>query len=188
MKTTNALALVSLLLLAACKKGDDEANPPPPVAPPPPPAVNRAPVANAGVDATAMTGETINLNAGASSDPDADTLTYSWVIASGPAGGTLTNDTQATASFQSTAAGTYVLEVTVRDPGNMSSVDSLSLTISSPPAPPVFGISGLPAHVVQGEVVDHRGAAAGASRRGRCSRQPAQQQCRRRSKCRRRSR
>ena len=99
-----------------------------------------------------MTGETINLSASASSDPDADTLTYSWVIASGPAGATLTNATQATASFQATAAGTYVLEVTVRDPGNLSSVDSLSLTISSPPAPPVFGISGLPAHVVQGEV------------------------------------
>ena len=152
MKPMNTLALVSLLLLAACKKGDDGGNPPPPVAPPPPPAVNRAPVANAGVDATAMTGETINLSASASSDPDADALTYSWVIASGPAGGTLTNATQATASFQATAAGTYVLEVTVRDPGNLSSVDSLSLTISSPPAPPVFGISGLPAHVVQGEV------------------------------------
>ncbi|HET9474505.1 MAG TPA: PKD domain-containing protein, partial [Steroidobacteraceae bacterium] len=152
MRTTNALALVSLLLLAACKKEGDGGNPPPPVAPPPPPAVNRAPVANAGADAAGMTGETINLNAGTSSDPDADALTYSWVIASGPAGGTLTNATQATASFKATAAGTYVLEVTVRDPGNLSSVDSLSLTISSPPAPPVFGISGLPPHVVQGEV------------------------------------
>ena len=129
MKTINTLALVSLLLLAACKKGDGGA-------------ILRRPwrlrrrrrsiarrSPTPGVDAAGMTGETINLNASASSDPDADTLTYSWVIASGPPGGTLTNATQATASFQATAAGTYVLEVTVRDPGNLSSVDSLSLTI-----------------------------------------------------------
>ena len=135
------------------------------MAPPPPPAVNRAPVANAGADATGMTGETLNLSATASSDPDADTLTYSWAIASGPPGGTLTNATQATANFQAAAAGTYVLEVTVRDPGQSSSVDSLSLTIASPPAPPAFGISGLPAHVVQGEVSTiaiHLPAPAGA--------------------------
>ncbi len=62
MKTINALALVSLLLLAACKKGEEAGNQPPPVAPPPPPAVNRAPVANAGVDGTGMTGETLNLH------------------------------------------------------------------------------------------------------------------------------
>ena len=177
MKTMNTLALVSLLLLGACKKGDDAGgNPPPPVAPAAAAGGQSRASRQRGVDGVGMTGETINLSASASSDPDADTLTYSWVIASGPAGATLTNATQSTASFQATAAGTYVLEVTVRDPGNLSSVDSLSLTISSPPAPPVFGISGLPAHVVQGEVIDHRGAAAGASRRGRRPRHPAQQQ------------
>ncbi len=97
MKPMNAWTVACLLLLTACKK-EDGSNPTPP-APPPPPAVNRAPVADAGVDMTGMTGETFSLSAAASTDPDADTLTYSWVIASGPAGGTLTNATQARGQF-----------------------------------------------------------------------------------------
>ena len=176
MKTINTLDWCMLLLLAACKKED-----------------GRQSTAARGASATAGgqpraggqcgcrhdghdRGDHSICSAQHLIDPDADTLTYSWVIASGPAGGTLTNATQAAASFQATAAGTYVLEVTVRDPGNMSSVDSLSLTLSSPPAPPAFGISGLSPHVVQGEVSTHRGSPAGASRPGRRSCHPAQQQ------------
>ena len=150
MRNINALPLACLLLLAACKKEDDAGNPPPP-APSPPPAVNRAPVADAGADAAAMTGAVVSLSAAGSSDPDADSLTYSWVIISGPAGGMISNASQSAASFQATVAGTYVLEVTVRDPGNLSSVDSVTLTLSDPaPPPPAFGIAGLPAHVIEG--------------------------------------
>jgi hypothetical protein len=159
MKTANLLATASLmLLLAACGKEDaplpgapsPPPGPPPPSSPAPTP-VNRAPSANAGADLSGAPGDTLTLNAAASSDPDADALSYSWVIASGPAGATLANATQASATFQATVAGTYVIEVTVRDPGNLSAVDSLTIAISSAPAPPVFAIGGLPAHVTAGE-------------------------------------
>ena len=45
---------------------------------------NRAPTANAGVDQTAGVGDTITLSGAASTDPDNDTLTYSWSVIIGP--------------------------------------------------------------------------------------------------------
>src|SRR5688572_30738732 len=119
MKSANLLAMASLsLLLAACGKDDAPVpgapspppGPPPPSSPAPPPA-NRAPLANAGANLSGAPGDTLTLNAAASSDPDADALSYSWVIASGPAGATLGNATQSSATFQAMAAGTYVVEV-----------------------------------------------------------------------------
>jgi hypothetical protein len=159
MRTANLLATASLmLLLAACGKDDAPVpgapspppGPPPPSAPAPTP-VNRAPLANAGADLSGAPGDTLTLTAAASSDPDADALSYSWVIASGPAGASLGNATQSSATFQATEAGTYVVEVTVRDPGNLAAVDSLTIVISSAPAPRVFAIGGLAAHLTAGE-------------------------------------
>jgi hypothetical protein len=149
MRTGHALAAASLLLLlSACGGGGDDPSPSPSPAPAP---TNRAPLANAGVDATGKPGDVISLSAAGSSDPDADSLAYSWAIVSGPAGATLAGANQASTSFTATAAGTYVVEVTVRDPGNLSAVDSLTISISSVPAPPVFALGGLPAHLAAGE-------------------------------------
>ena len=46
--------------------------------------VNRAPTANAGSAATVDAGEKVQLNGGASSDPDGDALTYEWTQVGGP--------------------------------------------------------------------------------------------------------
>ncbi len=45
---------------------------------------NRAPTANAGPDHTAGVGDTITLSGAASTDPDNDTLTYTWEVLIGP--------------------------------------------------------------------------------------------------------
>ncbi len=49
-------------------------------------AENSAPVANAGADQTAIVGDTVTLDGGASSDVDGDALTYLWSLTTVPAG------------------------------------------------------------------------------------------------------
>ena len=64
-----------LFFLNACGGGGNR-SPTPPASTP---AVNAAPIANAGADQTVPTATTISLDAGASSDPDNDNLTYQCV-------------------------------------------------------------------------------------------------------------
>ncbi len=118
-----------VLLMTACSSGHDD----PDGNPPTPTPVNRAPTANAGTDASGTTGQSITLT-GSATDPDGDTLTYQWSVASGPAGGaTLTNATSASAQFVATLPGTYVVQLTTRDPSNASASASITLTIAAPP-------------------------------------------------------
>src|SRR5207237_9508490 len=46
--------------------------------------INLTPVANAGPDKTVSEGSSVGLNGAASSDPDGDTLSYSWTQTAGP--------------------------------------------------------------------------------------------------------
>jgi uncharacterized delta-60 repeat protein len=94
---------------------------------------NQAPVANAGPDQLieAM-GQTtpFSLNGAGSSDPDGDLLTYKWEDANGNVVG------EAATIPQERTLGTYSFKLTVTDPGELSSEDTVTITIqdTTPPA------------------------------------------------------
>ncbi|GEM_PF-3639865 len=87
------------------------------------PAVNSPPVADAGLDQTAPRGSLVTLDGTASSDPDADPLTYAWRIVGAPTGSaaTITDLTASAPSFVLDERGTYLVELVVAD-GEASSV------------------------------------------------------------------
>jgi hypothetical protein len=96
-------------------------------------AINLPPIANAGLDKTAVIGTTVNLNGSASYDPNGDQITYSWSIITKPNGSntTLINSNSATPSFIADSLGIYVLGLTVND-GKSSSPISKTIITSSP--------------------------------------------------------
>ncbi|MBI2077611.1 MAG: hypothetical protein HYT80_04455 [Euryarchaeota archaeon] len=85
---------------------------------------DRPPRADAGEDQVVVEGATVLLDAGASSDPDGDPLTFSWAttVLSGP-GVILSAPGTADPSFGTRDDGEYLFTVTVSDPfGQRSSV------------------------------------------------------------------
>lgn len=89
--------------------------------------VNRAPTADAGANQNVGVNGTITLDGSASSDPDSDDLTYSWVKTSGPSV-TLSDATAQSPTFELTGNGTYVFELTVNDGTVNSNVDTVTIT------------------------------------------------------------
>jgi hypothetical protein len=114
----------SMLLLTACSRGsdDDGGNPP----------ANRAPTANAGADQSVNESTMVNLS-GNGSDPDGDSLTYSWSQAGGRSV-SITNSDMASASFMSpdVTAGspeTLTFRLTVSD-GSFITTDDIDVVVS----------------------------------------------------------
>lgn len=116
---------------------------------------NRAPSANAGVDQSVVSGASVTLNGSASSDPDGDTLTYSWTQIGTPTV-QLQGSDSATPEFtapQVTIDTQLKFELTVSD-GELSNTDNVlvSLLPEGDNAPPVVSV---PANVsvAEGESV-----------------------------------
>jgi len=90
------------------------------------------PTADAGADQTVTTGTPVNLDGGASSDPDGDyPLTFSWGISGAPSGSTaaLDNPGSATPCFMPDVPGTYVVTLVVADSyGAESGPDQVTVT------------------------------------------------------------
>lgn len=93
---------------------------------------NRAPIANAGSDISGINaGETVTLNAGSSSDPDGDTLSYSWRQLSGSSV-SLSGANTATPSFTApdvASTQTLVFEVTVDDGKGFTAADQVRVQV-----------------------------------------------------------
>jgi len=92
---------------------------------------NSAPVANAGADQRVPIGAQVNLDGGASSDANGDTLTFRWQFSSVPAGSSadLLNPDAQIATFTPDVAGTYVVNLTVNDGAASSNADPVSVTV-----------------------------------------------------------
>lgn len=122
-RTRAGTAVLLLGLLAGCGGGGGGDTPLPVT----PPVANKAPVpviglsgpvgAGAGnADISTFTNSSVTLDAGASTDPDGDKLSYAWTLVSKPAGSNLVlPGTAAQATFKADIAGTYVASVRVSD-------------------------------------------------------------------------
>ena len=103
---------------------------------------NNDPSANAGVDQTVNEKSVVTLNGTASSDPDADPLTYAWVqVANGSPSVALTDATTATPSFTAPAVGTGGVDLefsmTVGDDYGGSMTDRVVIHVQNSNDPPL---------------------------------------------------
>ncbi|QUC65419.1 hypothetical protein NsoK4_04020 [Nitrosopumilus sp. K4] len=91
---------------------------------------NHAPVSNAGSDQSIGTSVLVTLDGSGSSDPDGDTITYSWTQTSGTLV-TLSDETAESPTFTSpVSADTLVFELTVTDDKGSSDTDSVTIVVS----------------------------------------------------------
>ena len=102
-------------------------------------AANLAPVANAGPDQAVNVGQQVTLTGSASSDPERQSLTYSWSFVSRPAGSAaaLTNATTVNPTFTPDAAGNFVVQLIVRDGALNSPADSVTIAATAANLAPV---------------------------------------------------
>ncbi|MCM0084136.1 FG-GAP-like repeat-containing protein [Geomonas sp. Red32] len=102
--------------------------------------VTAPPVASAGPDLQAGTGDTVTLDGGGSSDLLAYPITFNWTIASKPAGSTaaLENPASATPSFFVDLPGTYTVTLVVNNGLVDGAPDQVVITASGPPNSNLF--------------------------------------------------
>ncbi len=94
--------------------------------------VNRAPVANAGMNQSVNVGTQVTLNGSGSSDPDGNTITYVWLLTSKPAGSaaTLVNPATVSPKFTPDIVGSYTAQLIVND-GMLNSVAATMLVTAT---------------------------------------------------------
>ena len=91
---------------------------------------NRPPVANAGPDQSVAVGSTVQLDGSASTDPDNNSLTFTWSFVSVPNGSlaALSNANVSNPTFVADVAGTYVAQLVVNDGTASSAPDTVVIT------------------------------------------------------------
>jgi subtilisin-like proprotein convertase family protein len=96
--------------------------------------INGKPTANAGPDQEVNLGDTVTLDGTGSTDPDGDTLTYSWEQTGGGTVVTLSDPSAAQPTFTAPEGpDVLVFTLTVTDPGGETSTDSVTITVNGPP-------------------------------------------------------
>lgn len=95
---------------------------------------NAAPVAMAGDDVSqSLVPTDLVLDGSASSDPDGDTLRFSWAVTTEPVGSSvsMSDADKAKASFATSVPGQYEFTLTVTDPAGASTSDSVAFDLSN---------------------------------------------------------
>jgi len=94
---------------------------------------NVAPVANAGPDRTAFTGEAVTLDGSASSDANGDALRFAWQILSAPAGSraSLSDAAAVRPVLNPDLRGNYVVQLTVNDGQAASAPDTVAISTAA---------------------------------------------------------
>ncbi|MBN1487079.1 MAG: putative Ig domain-containing protein, partial [Anaerolineae bacterium] len=92
---------------------------------------NHAPTANAGVDQTVETGDTVTLDGSGSSDPDGDALTYEWTQTGGTAV-TLSDIRAIQPTFTASETGILTFTLTVTDSWGLAATmpDMVQITVT----------------------------------------------------------
>jgi hypothetical protein len=101
---------------------------------------NSPPVAHAGFDQTTALGGTVVLDGSLSSDADSDPLTFSWTLASVPAGSAavLSDATAVSPEFVADVEGVYIAELVVNDGELASPPDTVRITVNPLPRIDLF--------------------------------------------------
>jgi len=97
---------------------------------------NSPPIANAGLNQTALHGYEVQLDGSASSDPDGDPLSYTWSFTSRPIGSTsfFSDPIAVNPTFIPDIDGVYRVELIVGDDYGGSNVAQVIIDVLSPPA------------------------------------------------------
>ncbi len=139
MRTT--LSFTALVLALGCTGTTEKEDTAPAVDP------NDAPLAEAGAAITQAADTTVQLNGGASSDPNGDALTYHWSFDRLPDGSELATKEKAFSSnetadavqpsFQPDRVGTFIVKLVVNDGKLDSPADFVIVTVTAPENLPV---------------------------------------------------
>ena len=115
---------------------------------------NSVPVADAGIDQSVNTGQLVSLTGLNSSDADNDNLTFIWILQR-PAGSSavLSGSNTITPSFIADIDGTYSATLIVNDGVALSTVDTVTITSSTPNTAPVAD-AGIDVSVNTGDIVN----------------------------------
>ena len=120
---------------------------------------NNPPIANVGVDQTINEGATVILNGSNSSDPDGDTLSFSWIV---PSGITLNSNTGVKPTFTApevTANTSYSFMLVVNDGTVDSPVDQVLISVINVNKAPIAN-AGVDQSVNEGATVSLDGSAS----------------------------
>ena len=101
---------------------------------------NTAPVANAGPDQAVFLDDTVTLDGSGSTDADLDPLAHSWTITSIPVGSVmpvLSDLSAVKPTFEATATGNYIAQLTVDDGKVKSLVDTVVISVDAVNVKPV---------------------------------------------------